>query len=91
MIRAFRSGMLATVFVGGEESERFDVGVGVKQGCAMAPVLFNIFLAAAHILFNQRLTSEVGTVITYRLDGSLFNLQRLKARTKVSYKRIRER
>ena len=90
MIRAFHSGMLATVFVAGEESEPFDVGVGVKQGCAMAPVLFNIFLAAAHILFNQRITSEVGITITYRLDGNLFNLQRLKARTKVSYKRICE-
>ena len=80
--------MLATVFIGGEESEAFGVEVGVKQGCAMAPVLFNIFLAAAHILFNQRITSEVGTVITYRLDGSLFNLQRLKATTKVSKARI---
>ena len=90
MIRAFHSDMLATVFIGGEESEAFGVEVGVKQGCAMAPVLFNIFLAAAHILFNQRITSEVGTVITYRLDGSLFNLQRLKATTKVSKARIQE-
>ena len=90
MIRAFHSDMLATVFIGGEESEAFGVEVGVKQGCAMAPVLFNIFLAAAHILFNQRITSEVGTVITYRLDGSLFNLQRLKATTKVSKARNQE-
>ena len=90
MIRAFHSGMSATVFVGGEESDPFEVNVGVKQGCAMAPVLFNIFLAAAHLLFNQRLDSDVGTVITYRMDGSLFNLQRLRARTKVSHVRICE-
>ena len=38
--------MMATVLVSAEESEAFGVEVGVKQGCAMAPVLFNIYLAA---------------------------------------------
>ena len=41
MVRAFHTGMMATGFVSGEESDAFGVGVGVKQECAMAPVLFN--------------------------------------------------
>ena len=43
------------VFIGDEESKNFEVIVRVKQLCAIAPVLFNIFLAAAHMLFCQRL------------------------------------
>ena len=42
------------------------------------------------MLFNQRLEQEVGTVITYRFDGSLFDLKRLRAQKKVSHRSIRE-
>ena len=90
MIKAFHTDMVATVLIAGEESEPFGVGVGVKQGCAMAPVLFNIYLAAANVLFHQRIEEGCGLNLTYRLDGSLFNLQRLKARTKVSHETIYE-
>ena len=81
---AFHSGMMATVLVAGEESEPFAVEVGVKQGCAMAPVLFNIYLAASNFLFARRNAGNGSVHLVNRLDGSLFNLQRLKARTKVS-------
>ena len=90
IIKAFHTDMMATVLITGEESEPFRVGVGVKQGCAMAPVLFNIYLAAANVLFRQRIGEVCGINITYRLDGGLFNLQRLKARTKVSHVTIYE-
>ena len=90
MVRAFHTGMMATVLVSGEESDAFGVGVGVKQRCAMAPVLFNIYLAAANRLFNQRIREECSIHLAYRLDGSLFNLRRLKARTKVSHETLYE-
>ena len=35
--------MKAKVTVGGRESDPFDVLVGVKQGCVLAPVIFNLF------------------------------------------------
>ena len=40
VVRSFHDGILATVLVGGEQTDAFGVGVGVKQGCAMAPVFF---------------------------------------------------
>ena len=76
--------MAAHVAVGGEETHPFGVAMAVKQGCVMAPVIFNIYLAAASCLFRQRFSAGRGVGLSYRLDGSLFNLRRLQARTKVS-------
>ena len=90
VVRSFHDGMMATVVIGGEETDAFEVGVGVKQGCAMAPVLFNIFLAAATCLFRQRQQEDHNIHLTYRLDGSLFNLRRLKAQTLVSHDGLTE-
>lgn len=90
IVEAFHSDMRATVAIGGEETESFGVGTGVKQGCVMAPVIFNIYLAAATYLFRKRFRSGGGVEIAYRLDGSLFNLRRLEARTKVSSEEICE-
>ena len=84
IVRAFHDQMSATVSIGGDETAPFDVGVGVKQGCVMAPVIFNVYLAAASHLFRESFPVERGVGLTYRLDGSVFNLTRLKARTKVS-------
>jgi len=44
MLREFQDGMKARVVTGGEESNSFEVFVGVKQGCVLAPVIFNLFL-----------------------------------------------
>jgi len=38
IFREFHDGMSARVTVGGHESDPFDVLVGVKQGCVLAPV-----------------------------------------------------
>ena len=90
IVRAFHNEMSASVVVGGEETESFGVGVGVKQGCVMASVIFNIYLAATTQLFRESFPAERGVGLTYRLDGSVFNLDRLKARTKVSRDLITE-
>jgi len=44
MLRAFHNSMSARVTVGGHESDPFDVLVGVKQGCVLAPVLLTYSL-----------------------------------------------
>jgi len=82
--------MHAKVVIGSRESDPFDVLVGVKQGCVMAPVIFNLFLVAVTLACRNGLPSDAGIPYTYRLDGSLFNLCRLKAVTKTSKDRIYE-
>ena len=84
IVRAFHTNMEASVVVGGDETEHFAVQVGVKQGCVMAPVIFNLYVAAATMLFRQRTSPELGIGLTYRLDGSLFNLRRLQCPRKTS-------
>jgi len=85
VIRAFHEGMQASVCCAGESSTGFGVEVGVKQGCVLAPILFNIFLASIMKLIYTRLDAhEDGISLRYRLDGNIFNLQRLRAATKTS-------
>ncbi len=43
-VKAFYREANAYVKVGGELSDSFAVGVRVRQGCAMSPWLFNIFM-----------------------------------------------
>ena len=80
----------ATVLASGERSEPFNINAGVKQGCVIAPVIFNIFIAAVTILCNQSVPDEDKISIEYRLDGSLFNVRRLQAHTKTSINHILE-
>ena len=65
----------------GEKSEPFPVDAGVSQCCVLAPVLFNLFLASVTRVEARDVRAEDCVTLSYRLDGSLFNLGRLRART----------
>jgi len=54
----------------------------MKEGCVIAPTLFTIYLCAILFLVHDRLLC--GVEIEYRLDGRLFNMSHLKAKTKVT-------
>ena len=84
VLREFHNGMSARVVVDGLESEQFEVLVGVKQGCVLAPVIFNLFLVAVTLLFRDGISVSDGIQFNHRLDGNLFNLRRLKANSKVT-------
>ncbi|KAL6486773.1 hypothetical protein MHYP_G00033990 [Metynnis hypsauchen] len=43
MIRQFHDNMTGAVLSGGEASDPFEISNGVKQGCVLAPILFNLF------------------------------------------------
>ena len=88
LIRLFHEGMSGSVLYNGDTSPSFEISNGVKQGCVLAPVLFNLFFTCVlnHALRNLK----HGVYLRYRLDGSLFNLQRLQAKTKTVEKLILE-
>jgi len=75
--------MSARVVQGGELSKSFGVNTGVKHGCVLAPVIFNLFLVAETLVFRHNISAADGVRIKYRLNGSLFNIRRLQAVTKV--------
>ena len=64
IVRAVHNQMTATVSIASEETVPFDVGVGVKQGCVMALVIFNVFLAVASYLFQESFPPERGVGLT---------------------------
>lgn len=54
---------------------------GMKQGCVLTPTLFDIFFAL--LLKYAFGTSTGGVYLHARADGRLFNLVRLKAKSKL--------
>ncbi|ROT78369.1 hypothetical protein C7M84_002918 [Penaeus vannamei] len=81
LIASFHNGMQARVQENGDASDPFQVRNGVKQGCILAPTLFSILFAA--MLLDAFCECIRGVYISFRTDGKLFNLQRLKAKTRV--------
>ncbi|KAL8606845.1 hypothetical protein ACOMHN_036483 [Nucella lapillus] len=80
--------MTGMVLSGAEASEPFEITNGVKQGCVLAPVLFNLFFTC--IISHAVRDIEDGVYIRYRMDGSLFDLRHLSAKTKTINKFILE-
>lgn len=88
MIESFHTNMKGTVQFNGSSSEPFDIRSGVKQGCVLAPTLFGIFFSL--LLKHAFGTATEGIYLRTRSDGRLFNLARLRARTKIREVLIRD-
>ncbi|KAI8510866.1 hypothetical protein Bbelb_117820 [Branchiostoma belcheri] len=88
MISSFHEDMYGTVQYDGSSSDPFPIKSGVKQGCVLAPTLFGIFFSLLLTFAFHR--SEDGVYLHTRSDGRLFNLARLRAKTKVRKVLIRE-
>ena len=70
----------------GEQSDPFSISIGVKQGCVLAPVLFNLFFAC----FLRQAVGNMDKGVYVSYDGSIFNLRRLSAKTKTLNSLIQE-
>ncbi|KAI8495055.1 hypothetical protein Bbelb_270410 [Branchiostoma belcheri] len=90
VLKSLHDGAMVRVLGGGDKSDPFPVCTGVRQGCVIAPVIFNLFLAAVMLAAKKNINPEDCIDLTYRLDGSLFNLRRLKAPTRVKHETILE-
>ncbi|KAI8505331.1 hypothetical protein Bbelb_174400 [Branchiostoma belcheri] len=88
IIISFHEDMKGVVSYDGETSQPFEIRSGVKQGCVLAPTLFGIFFS---LLLNFAFGhSTQGVHLHTRSDGKLFNLARLRAKTKVRTVLIRD-
>ena len=72
----------------GSSSESFEIRSGVKQGCVLAPTLLGIFFGL--LLKHAFDTTTEGIYLRTRSDGRLFNLARLRAKTKARKVLIRD-
>ena len=88
MIESFHSDTKGKVQFNGRSSEPFEIRSGVKQGCVLAPTLFVIFFGL--LLKTAFDTTAEGIYIRTRSDCRLFNLARLRAKTKVRGVLIRD-
>ena len=80
--------MKGTDVYDGSTSEPFPVCNGIKHGCVVAPTLFGtIFSLLLSYAFDS---SSDGIYLHTRSDGKLFNLTRLRAKTKVTEVYVRE-
>jgi len=84
ILRDFHDDFSAQVIYGGASSEIFPVQVGVKQGCVLAPVIFNIFMTVVALYARKSFLQNNGISVKYRHDGNLFNQRRLSAQSKTS-------
>ena len=62
-------------------SKPLKITSGGKQGCVLAPTLFGIFFST--LLQHAFQASQEGVFLHTRSDGKLFNLARLRAKTRV--------
>ena len=86
ILRLLHDKMTATILFNGTETGPFTIRTGVKQGCVIAPTLFTVYLCTILFFVRDRLPN--GVELDYRLDGRIFNLSRIKAKTKVMKKAI---
>ena len=88
LIRLFHDDMTGQVLSNGDFTDSFNISNGVKQGCVLAPVLFNLYFT--QVLCHAVKDLKLAIYIRYRPDGSVFDLRRLAAKTKTSVKLILE-
>ena len=90
LVKLLHDDMTASVSFEGAMSKSFPVNSGVKQGCEQAPTLFRIFFSVLLYHAFGSHEDENAVYIHTRSDGKMFNLARLRAKTKVRTVLVRE-
>jgi hypothetical protein len=65
------TGTQAAVKLGGEHGAWFDIGRGVRQGCVIAPLLFNVFFDCVVRLSLAEMPEGCGVRLSFRADGEV--------------------
>ena len=88
IVKSFHDAIRSTVQFDGDISDDFGVKSGVKQGCVLAPTLFGIFFSL--LLKHAFKSSTDGVYLRSRSDAHLFNIVRLRAKSKRRTVNIRD-
>ena len=89
VIKRLYSGIHARLCIDGELSKPIEYNSGVKQGCKLVPILL---ICAAVLLYLdfKNVCLSYSIKVRFRYDGDIFDLRRLKSKTKALTKYIRE-
>ena len=79
VVKSFHERMPAEVRVGSTVTERFEVRNGLRQGCTLAPTLFNIYFSAMVADWSNR-SSGVGVNVLYKHGRKLVGDHTAKSR-----------
>ena len=73
-IQSFHTDMEACVQTASGVCDTISVENGLRQGCVMAPVLFNLYFALVLERWRDQLqaSKDVGIQVIYKCDGDLF-------------------
>ena len=81
LVSSFHSGMTARVRVGDTHTKEIAVNNGLRQGCTMSPVLFNLFFALVFERWQCEMAEQCpGSELQFRynINGNLFNRLRIR-------------
>ena len=79
VVKSFHEGMHAEVRVGSTVTDRFEVRNGLRQGCTLAPTLFNIYFSAMVADWRDR-SSGAGVSVLYKHGRKLVGDRTAKSR-----------
>ena len=79
VVKSFHEGMHAEVRVGLTVTDRFEVRNGLRQGCTLAPTLFNIYFSAMVADWRNR-SSGAGVSVLYKHGRKLVGDRTAKSR-----------
>ena len=79
VVKSFHEGMHAEVRVGSTVTDRFEVRNGLRQGCTLAPTLFNIYFSAMVADWRNR-SSGAGVSVLYKHVRKLVGDRTAKSR-----------
>jgi hypothetical protein len=69
LLEDLHTGTLAAVRLGGDRGGEFTVSSGVRQGCIVAPLLFNVFLDFVVKQALESMPPDAGVGVQFRADG----------------------
>ena len=79
VIKSFHEGMTAVVRVGDSVTDDIEVTNDLRQGCTLAPTLFNLYFSAMVACWRHR-CPQAGVEVRYKIRGRLVGDRTAKAR-----------